>query len=72
MFYLELVSTKNQFNLTKIIVLKLFRMVTNQSAPNLNRSLPQNFGLLRNANHVKFTEEWMICTEKDVLVKKSL
>ena len=36
----------------------------------LNRGLCPNFCWLRSANLVKFTEEYVICTEEHVLVKK--
>ena len=35
----------------------------------MNRDLSSNFWWLRSANHVKFTEESVICTEKHVLVR---
>ena len=44
-------------------------MAANQSAPGLNRRLLSNFWWLRSANYVKFTEEYMIYTEKHVLLK---
>ena len=36
----------------------------------VNRGLILNFWWLRSANHVKFTEEHVMSTEKHVLVKK--
>ena len=45
-------------------------MVVNQSAPNLKRGLTSKFWLLRNENHVKFTDECVMCTEKHFLVKR--
>ena len=47
-------------------------MVANQSALGLNRSLSSNFWWLRNANHVKFKEEYVMCMEKPILVKKNV
>ena len=41
-----------------------------KDAPSLNRGLSSNFCWLRNANHVKFTEECVICRQKHVLIKK--
>ena len=41
-------------------------MVANQSVPGLNRGLSSDFWRLRRANHVKFTEECVICMEKIV------
>ena len=64
-----LVYSKN-FNFTRIFILRLFKMVANQIATGLNRSLSSNFGWLRSANHVKCTEECVMCTGKHVLVKK--
>ncbi len=62
--------SKNYFNLIKIF----FEVIQNNSksnnAPGLNRGLSSNYWWLRIANHMKFTEEWIICTEKHVLVKK--
>ena len=60
----------NCFNLTKVFVSRLFKMVENQSASCLNRGLLWNFCWLRRANHVKFTEKCVICMEKQVFVKK--
>ena len=39
-----------------------------QCAPDLNRGLSSNFGGLRNANPVEFTEEYVMCTRKCILV----
>ena len=39
-------------------------MAANQSASGSNRVLSSNFWWLRNANHVKFTEESAMCMEK--------
>ena len=47
-------------------------MAANQSIPGFNRVISSNIWWLRNANHVKFTEERMICIEKQLLSKKSL
>ena len=43
-----------------------------QSTPGLNRSLSSNFWWLKRANHVTFTEECVMCLEKNVFVKKCL
>ena len=40
-----------------------------QSVPGLNRGLSLNFWWLKSANHMKFTAEGMICTEKYILLK---
>ena len=72
MLCLELSYCKNYLNLSKILFLKLFKLVANQSAPSLNRGLSSKFRWLRNANHVKFTEECVISMEKHVLGKKCL
>ena len=45
-------------------------MVVNQSVSGLNRGLSSNFSWLRNANHVKFMQECVMCMEKHILVKK--
>ena len=65
---LKLVYSKNYFNLTKIFVLRLFKMVTNQTGS--NRGLLSNFWSLKSTNHKKFTEECEMCMEKHVLIKK--
>ena len=67
-----LVYSKHYFTLAGIFVLRLFKMSANQSAPGLNRGISSNFWLLESANNVKFTEEFVMCTEKYVFVKKSL
>ena len=67
--YWELVYGKNYLNLTKIFLLRLFKMVTNQSAPGLDKGLLSNIWWLRCANHVKFTECVMFI-KKHFLVKK--
>ena len=36
----------------------------------LNRGMSSNFWWLRSTNHMKFTDECMMCIEKHVLVKK--
>ena len=67
---LELVRAKIISILTKIFVLKLFKMVENKnSAPGLNKGLLSNFSWPRSANDVNLTEEYMMSTEKCVLVK---
>ena len=48
--YLELVYSKNYFNLAKNFLLKAI-----QNDSKLNRGLSANFCWLRRANHVKFT-----------------
>ena len=70
--WLELVYHKKYFNLTKLFVLRLVKMAANQSGSGLNRNLSSNLWWLRNANHVRFTEESMMCVVKHVLVKKCL
>ena len=40
-------------------------------APGLNRGLPSNLWWLRCANQMKFTEEYVMCMEIHVLVKKT-
>ena len=64
-----MVYCKNYFEIAKIFLLRLFKIAENQSAPGLNRDLSRNFLWLRSANHVKFTDEWMIYKEKLVLIK---
>ena len=39
------------------------------SAPGLNRGMSLNFWWLASANYLKFTEEWVMCTQKFVLAK---
>ena len=46
---------------------KLFKMAENQTG--LNRDLSSNFCWLRSGSHVKSKEKYLICTEKNVLVK---
>ena len=41
-----------------------------QSSTGLNRGLSSNYWWLRSVNHVKFTEECILCIEKHVLIKK--
>ena len=43
----------------------------NQNALILNRGLSSKFCWLRIANHVKFTDEYIMCTEKQVLIKNT-
>ena len=66
---MEFVYIKSNFNLANIFVLKLFKMAANQIEC-FNRGLPSNFCWLRSTNHVKFTEECLICIETHILVKK--
>ena len=69
---MELVYQRNAFNLAKIFVLQLFRIVgkIKQRAPGLSRGLSSNFCCLKSANHMKFMQDYVMCTEKDILVKK--
>ena len=53
-----------------ILVFRLFNMVENQNAPDLNKGLSSNFWWLKIADHVKFTEECAMCMENHVLVIK--
>ena len=48
----------------------LFKMVGDWLAPSFNRGLLLNFWLLRSVNHLKFKEEYVMYTEKYVLVRK--
>ena len=59
---------KYYFNKEKIVLFTQFKMMLNQSALDLNRGLSSNFWWLRDANHVRFTDECALCTEKHVLV----
>ena len=66
-------SKKKYSNLVKIFVSRLFEIATNQSAPGLNRGLSSKFRWLTSVNHMKFTEECVMYTEKKhFLIKKSL
>ena len=68
--YLELVYSKNYFNLAEILGEGYTKWwPIKQSAPVLNTNLSSNVCCLRNANLMKFTEECM-CMEKHVLVIK--
>ena len=49
----------------KIPFLSVFKMVANQTG--LNRSLSSNIWWQRSANHLKFTEEYMMFMKKYVL-----
>ena len=40
------------------------------NTPGMNRGLLSNFCYLSKMNHVKFTKECVMCTEKHILVKK--
>ena len=44
-------------------------MEANQSAPGFNRGLTSDFWWLRSAKYVKFIEEHVMYTKKDILVK---
>ena len=66
--YLELNYNKNYSNMTKISILKLFKMAANQTDCSwLNRVLWSSLWWLRTANHVKFTEISVICMEKHLV-----
>ena len=65
LYYLELVSKKNY------LFCVYWEWWHNQSALGLNRDL-LSYVRLRSVNHVKFTEECIICMEKHVLVKTFL
>ena len=67
-----IVNSKNYFDFEKIFVLKLFKILTNQCAPDLNRDLSSNFWWLRSANHMKFIEEYVMWLEKHALVKTNI
>ena len=41
-----------------------------QNSGKLNRGLSSNFWWLKNANPMKFTEEYVMCMEKYILIKK--
>ncbi len=66
-----MVYSKNYLNLTKIFVLRLFKIAENikKRASGLQRVLSTNFRWLKMANNVKFRENWETCTEKHVLLK---
>ena len=55
-----------------MFVLRLFKMAANQSTPDLKRDKLSNFWKLKSANHVKFTEECVMCMKKQVLLKKKM
>ena len=55
---------------TKIFVSRLLKTGTIQSTPCLNRGLSSNIWWLRTGNCVKFTEEWVIFSDKQILVPK--
>ena len=63
MYCFKLVYSKNYFNLAKIFVLRLFKMVANQAECSRleQRSVIKFFLWLRSANYVKFTEEYVMC-----------
>ena len=44
--------------------------IQNRSSTGKNRGMSTNFCWLRSANHVKFPEECLMCTEKHVLGEK--
>ena len=60
---------ESYFDLAKTFVLRQFKMTASQSVSGLNRVLPSNFGWLRSAKYLKFTEKCVLYTEKHVLVK---
>ena len=66
--FLELVYCKNYFNLPKLFLLRLFKMVENiTECSRFEQTSVIKFLL---ANHVKFTEIGVMCKVKYVLVKK--
>ena len=67
---LELVHCKDYFNQAKMFLGYSEWLKIKESASGLNRSISSNFLWLRSANHVKFTEECVMCRKKHVLVKK--
>ena len=62
---------RNYFNRRKYLLwgYSKWRQIK-QSSSGLNIGLSSNFWLLRIANHVKFTEECVVCTEKHALIGK--
>ena len=61
------------FNFSEIFVLRLFKMAANEIVLQAwTEVCHQSFYWLRSTNHVKFTKECLMCTEKHVLVKKYL
>ena len=68
MICFEFVYCKSYFNLAEIFVLRLFKMVVNQSTPGLKGGLWSNFW--RSANHIIFKEECVIGYRKVCLLKK--
>ena len=47
---------QKNYDLTKMFVLRLIKMVANHGAPKVNRSLSSNLWWLRSANHMKFSD----------------
>ena len=67
---LEFVDDKMYFYPTEIFILKDFRIKANKTVLlELNRVLPSNIWWLRSTNHVKFSEDCIKFTGKQVLVK---
>ena len=57
--------------LQNIFLFRPFQTAANQTnASDLNRGLSSNLFWLRRANHVKFKEEFVMCTVKQILVKE--
>ena len=70
---LELVYYKNYFNLTKLFVLRLFKMATNHTEYFMLKQISfMNFCWPRSTNYVKFPGECVMSTNKHVLVPKVL
>ena len=42
-----------------------------QSAPGMDKGQSSKFWLLRSTNLVKFIEDWVMCTEKHILILKN-
>ena len=63
---------KNYFNSTKIFVLRLFKMVTNQTeCSRLQQCSVMHFFVVTNyKSQMKFTDECVICTQEHILFKK--
>ena len=56
----------------KKILLSLFKMVTNQNSPGLNRGLSSNICWLRSENYVEFTDKICDVHGHVVLVEKNV
>ena len=67
---LELVLSKNYFNLTKIFVLRLFKIVANLTACfKLEQRSFMKFLMAEKCKPCEIREEYVICMEKHCLVK---